>query len=38
MEILILGVGVLVPLLLIYFYAAYREKQEADKEKLAQNA
>ena len=35
MEILILGLGVLIPLLLIYFYADYKQKQEERKEQQA---
>jgi hypothetical protein len=38
MEILILFVGVFVPLLLIYFYASYKERQEERKEKTVQDA
>jgi hypothetical protein len=33
MEILILGVGVVIPLLLLYFYATYKEHQEERKER-----
>ena len=35
MEILILGISVLIPLIIIYFYATYKQHKEERKEQQA---
>ena len=35
MEILILGISVLIPLIIIYLYATYKQKQEERREQQA---